>query len=307
MRLVGWLLILVSAGSTGCLGPWPGSMILPKPPTAQGGSIGIQGMEGRDVLSLNLGIIEVSPGDPYINEDLWKLVDESGHDLERKAILEENSLRAGTLGGQIPSEFQKLLTSPKTCVYHRVVQTRFGYPIKKPIGADYAQCQLELIRDGRLTTREYLEAEICMEITAEDAPDQKIRLKVIPTIRHGALEMEPRSVTHPSGFKHWEIIPKNNEESLGWLNFEMLLAPGEFGIIGCVMGEPASLGERAFLNRSKSFPMQRLLVVRAIRARADESAFLEEMDGPLPIASQAVSTAAAKPTVNPDAKNPPKP
>ncbi len=304
MRVVGWHLVFVCAAVSGCLGPWPGSLILPKPPVAHGGSIGIQGMDGRDVIALNIGIIEVSPGDPYINEELWKVVDESGHDLERKATLEENSLRAGTLGGQIPSEFQKLLVSSKSCVFHRLIQTRFGSPVRKSIGADYAQCNLDLIRDGRLTTREYLQSEIFLEVTAEDTPDKKIKLKVIPTIRHGELEMEPRTVTHPSGFKHWEIIPKHNEETLGWLNFDLELAQGEFAIIGCLMGHPESLGERAFLNRSKTYPMQRLLVLRAVRQKPDDNAFVEEGDGPLPIASQAVSTIAARAT---DAKQPPKP
>jgi len=295
MRILGWIWIGSALAMTGCLGPWPGSMILPKPPVAQGGTIGVQGLDGRDVIALNLGILEVTPGDTYINEDLWKLVDESGHDLERKAVLEENALRAGTLGGQIPSELQKLLTNPKSCVYHRLIQTRFGFPIRKPLGADYAVCELDLVRDGRLTTREYLQAEMFLELTAEEESDNRIRIKLIPTIRHGELEMEPKSVTHPSGFKHWEIIPKHNEESLGWLSFDLVLAPGEFGIIGCLLGHPESVGERIFLNRMKAYPMQRLLVFRAIRSKGKESVPLEESDGPLPIASQAVGTAPAKP------------
>ncbi len=112
MRILGWIWIGSAAGHDRCLGPWPGSMILPKPPVHREGQLG-SGLDGRDVIALNLGILEVTPGDTYINEDLWKLVDESGHDLERKAVLRKMPCGRVRWGGRSPRNCKSSSRIPK--------------------------------------------------------------------------------------------------------------------------------------------------------------------------------------------------
>jgi hypothetical protein len=294
MRIGSWLLVALLTGVCGCLGRWSEESILPKPPKALSGPLALQGISGKDAIRLEVSLLEFTPGDTYPNEEIWTLADESGQNLEKRAILDENGFRVATLGGQIPSELHRVIHSKRINPEPRAVQMRLGHSKQLQLGASYSECALDLVREGRSTTREYLRASLLLEVTPEEAEGNRIKLRVIPTVRHGEVEMEPKPVVHPSGYRHFEIIPRHNEDTLGWMGFDLNLASGEYGIIGCRLGHPESLGQMSFLNQQTQSPVQRLLLLRAVRHIGSTEESLEH-DGPLPIASQAAGVTRSAP------------
>lgn len=296
MRIGSWLLVALLANVTGCLGRWSETRILPNPPTplfsndkaakAITGPLALKGISGKDAVRLEISLLEFTPGDSYPNEKIWTLADESGQNLEQRAILEENGLRIGTLGGQIPSELYRVIHSKKINPEPRAVQMFLNQAKQLQLGANYSECAIDLVRDGRITSREYLRANLMLEITPEETGDKRLKLRVTPMVRYGEIEMEPRPVVHPSGYRHFEIVPRHTEDAFGWIGFDLHLGTGEYGIIGCGLGNPKSLGQLAFLNQQTQSPVQRMLLLRAIRhiSATEESA---DHEGPLPIASQA--------------------
>ncbi len=296
MRIVSWLLVALLANVSGCLGRLSEAGILPNAPPANlpnntptkgmMGPLALKGISGKDAVRLEISLLEFTPGDSYPNEKIWTLADESGQNLEQRAILEENGLRIGTLGGQIPSELHRVIHSTKINPEPRGVQMFLNQPKQLQLGANYSECTIDLVREGRITTREYLRPNLMLEIIPEETGDNRIKLKVTPLVRHGEIEMEPRPVVHPSGYRHFEIVPRHTEDALGWMGFELQLGKGEYGIIGCGLGNPQSLGQLAFLNQQTQSPVQRMLLLRAVRHNS-ATGELPDREGPLPIATQA--------------------
>src|SRR5262249_7149705 len=78
-----------------------------------------QGRSGPDVVQLEVALVERPLNDPYLSEDLWKLVDEHAVPPEREVVLNDNGFRAGKLGGVVPGELLDLLRSERSCANPR--------------------------------------------------------------------------------------------------------------------------------------------------------------------------------------------
>src|SRR5262249_27208234 len=108
-----------------------------------------QGPTGPDVVCMDVALIERPIGDPYLNDELWTSADEQGGALERKAVLDENGLRVGLIGGITPSRLLALLTSEQSSPSPRHIQLRAGNAKKFELGRKLAVCQFHLHQDSQ--------------------------------------------------------------------------------------------------------------------------------------------------------------
>src|SRR6266851_656740 len=86
------LFLLLAGPLTGCLTADP-----PRPISWLNHSSGYPSAPGPDLIHINVAILEVGVGDPYVNEELWTLADEQQLPPDRKALLRDNGVRIGQI------------------------------------------------------------------------------------------------------------------------------------------------------------------------------------------------------------------
>lgn len=245
----------------------------------------LSGVEGADAIIMAVSVIEVPLTDNYIGQELWALVDEQAVPLEAKANLAANGLRAGLLGGHPPSDFLALLTSEKTSVAPRQIQTRLAQPYS-PFPALKHETLRFTLRDGdQDESVEFSKAQCQWEVTCKPGEDRKLAVKVVPMLRHGEMLFEPHSVTDAEGVMSWQLAQRQEQEKYEGLAVEVDLAPSEYLVIGSTNKPGDSLGSSWLTQIDTERPVRHLLVIRV--ARHGQALKASAPDAPKPLALQA--------------------
>src|SRR5438874_10248217 len=82
--------------------------------------------DDKEVVQVDVALVEVPASDRFFQGDLWQFVDEQVVPLEKKAQLEENGFRVGQVGAKPPQELLELLTQNRTCPAPRRCELRAG-------------------------------------------------------------------------------------------------------------------------------------------------------------------------------------
>ena len=252
-----------------------------------------QGPTGPDVVQMDVALLERPVGDPYVNHGLWASADEQVVALERKAVLEDNGLRVGQIGGITPAQLQALLTSDKSCANARQHHFRAGATKELDVGPKLPACRFQLRQDSHTLPVELEQAACTLQIQPSLTKDGRTRLLFTPVIRHG----EPKLTFGPSADRaRWDLLEQRTTETYTSLAWEVTLAPNEYVIIGARADRPHTLGQRFFVRDDEPVPVQRLLVIRTNRAPVADVG--EEEEPPArkapSLAAQAVWSAAGK-------------
>ncbi len=248
-----------------------------------------QGPTGPDVVQMDVALIELPVGDPYLNRELWAAVDEQALALERKSVLEDNGLRVGVVAGIMPARLQALLTSDSTCANPRRHFFRAGTATALEVGPVRQVCRFYLTQDGEAMPVELGQARCTFEVRPSLTRDGKTRLTVTPRIEHG----ERRQAFQPSADRtRWEFLEQRSSETYTSLAWDVTLAPNEFVVVGARADRRDSLGQCFFVREDEPAPVQRLLVVRTNRPAASDLASAEE-DEPAPKRSPSLAAQAA--------------
>jgi hypothetical protein len=252
-RLV--LVLLLMAPLPGCL--TPASARLATRPLRSGD---LQGPVDLDVIQMNVAVLEVGVGDPYVNEDLWGLADEQQVPVEKKARLRENGFRVGQVRGITPPGLQSLLTSERNNPKPRLKQTRAGDACSLDLGPALAQCQCQVREDGRSTAVEMMNAQTGFEITPTLTPDGSVCLQFKPQIRAAGSPAQ-----RSSNLPLWMVLTQRPTRKFDNLTWDVILQPNEYVVVGGRLDQNGSLGHRTFLDLDEAKPVQRLLVIRTAR------------------------------------------
>ncbi|MGE3806296.1 MAG: hypothetical protein AB7K24_16630 [Gemmataceae bacterium] len=255
----GWLLIcaLLASMLAGCLST---SSVRPKNWFER--LRPFQGPTGPDVVTMDIAILDCPLGDHYINQELWSRADEQVIELERKALLEENGLRVGQVGGIAPAELQALLTSERTNGKPRRIMLHAGHSTTIELGPPLPVCNIDVHAEGKDRALGIVEAECQFEVTPSLSKDGRTRLHFAPKIQHGAAALIPRPAADRSCWEYRSQRPTETFTTLGW---EVTLAPNEYVIIGGRYDRPGTLGHEFFLRKDGT-PAQKLIVIRTGRS-----------------------------------------
>ncbi len=224
------------------------------------------GPTGSDVVQMDVAFLERPVGDPIINKELWILADEQAIPLERKAELEENGFRVGQLGGIKPAALQNLLTSERSCINPRRLSLHAGNPTSLVLGAQIPLCRFQIKQVGQPTAVSLEQAECSLNVVPSLTNDGCVRLQFTPQVRHGETTHSPWAVDDRSG---WILHNDKAAETYSALTWEITLSPNHYVIVGARAERPETLGYQCFLRRNEPVPVQRLLVIRAYRARTE--------------------------------------
>jgi hypothetical protein len=239
-------------------------------------------------IDLYVAVAERPVGDRYLNRGLWEFADEQTpfeHDLDRKSQIDQNGFRVGLLGGTPDGPFQNLL-SGRNCPDPRCVRILAGNPTSIQVGGVWSSCSFQLVRKGREEPVELQQAECRLQVLPHLDGENKVRLEITPMVRHGDQQKMPRAVQDPDGSRRWDVQVRRPEEVYGWMSWTLSLAPGDYAIIGGHMDRPESLGRRMFLFTQAEAPVQRVVVLRAMRSGGPTAN--KKREGPQPLAARAL-------------------
>jgi hypothetical protein len=255
-RRVAGVLALLAGALAGCFTGQPERSL------SRLGPAGLGGPAGEDVVQIDVALVERPLGDRYVNGELWELADEQGVTLERKAVLEENGFRVGQVGGLPPVGLQALLTSPRSCPDPHRLAVRAGNPTAVTLGPVWKACRFEVRQGAAAVGVELADAQCLLEIVPTLTDDGRTTLRFTPHVRHGQPRMVPQAAQGPDGWRRWECVARQAEETYAALSWELTVAPNEYVVVGTHLNKPDTLAQRCFTDAG----VQRLLVLRTGRA-----------------------------------------
>ncbi len=218
----------------------------------------LQGSAGPDVVRMQLALLEMPAGDPYLNRELWDLADEEGLPLDRKALLQDNGFRIGQVGGLTPSRLQRLLESEKSCISARWIELRPGTPKEVQLGPALPACRY-LVQGGKAEEVNVEQAQCLLVVVPALTAGGRTTLRFTPQVRHGEIRHVPCPAPDHSGFV---LVPQQPTEDYPGLGWEVTLAANEYVVVGGRFDAPETLGHQCFVRDGETPPVQRLLVIR---------------------------------------------
>jgi hypothetical protein len=225
---------------------------------------------------IEVALIERPLDDRYLNQEIWKHTDEFVT-FEKRSILEENGFRIGQMVGATPEGFQNLLLSKRSCSNPGMMMMPLGQMQPIYLGPVLGHTSYELNIGNQKQEVEFDQARYCLELVPTLTPDGKTKLSFVPKVENGEQVLPFRASPEESSWTFKIERANKRYAELGW---EVLLAPGEFLLIGGRVERENSLGRRAFEQDDDAKSVQRLLVLRNVRALSSldlEQANLEEM------------------------------
>jgi hypothetical protein len=242
---------------------------------------------------METALLEGPAGAPFFNEGLWTLADDQVVDLDRKALLQANGLRVGQVGGLTPAGLQALLTSDRSCINPRFIQTHAERSTRLSVGPPLPECRFQIRQDEPPAPVQLKQAECTLVVVPSLMPGGQVRLRFTPEVLHG----QPFVLPQPADRAGWVLGKQQPTESFAGLSWEVTLAPNEYVVVGGRYDRPETLGHAFFIRAGERPPRQRLLVIRTARPAAgllaDLSPPTEATDSPSPPLAQQ----AAWPTV----------
>ena len=247
------------------------------------------GPTGPDAVFIEYAVIERPAGSAAINRDAWNSIDEQVLSSETRALLSENGLRVGIVGGMLSSDLEGFLANPKSTIGHRQRRLYAGNPAVLTLNGPVPQSEFQMlgVLNGSPTSINLEQAKFALSITPEQAANGRIKLTCVPEVEY-------------QDKKHWT---PPGAAGMGWLNnkpvdkftalaFEANLSPREYLVVGAFHERGPWLGNQLFGGLNGQEKVQRLIVIRTGRATEDESKILPigrlpNGDGIVPIASQA--------------------
>jgi hypothetical protein len=220
-----------------------------------------------DAAALKYVLIERPAGGPEINRQVWDRIDELVLPFETQSILQEAGLRVGVASESTPGPLRKMIDDPRTGRGYRFRTFSLDKPAPLLV-SDVLPHAAFTIPSGDDGTTKFArdEAALGFEVTVRDGPDGKVLVKLVPHARY-------RDPGH--------LVPTaDGERDVGTehfpaAGFEVALSPTEFLVVGTDSYREGTFGHAALTGPRDDRQVQRLLVLRAGRTRA-------EREGPLP-------------------------
>lgn len=212
---------------------------------------------GSNLVQLDVALLERPIGDPYLNQELWEATDEQVVSLEQRAVVEDNGFRVGQIVGTAPGQFQALLTSERCCVNPRRRLLQTGAPATLNLGSTLGNARFKARLAGLSEEFSLEKAAFLLEVTPTPAKEGKIRLVIKPQVQHGDLIPDFKA----SDRSGWSMQIDRPTRSFPGLEWEVVLGPNEYLVIGALFADRGTFGFQAFVQTEHP-PLQRLLVLR---------------------------------------------
>jgi hypothetical protein len=232
-------------------------------------------------------------GDPVVNDDVWREIDELCLAPEERRRLEANGLRAGVISGPLPLPLEQRLQlgeKPPTVqgsqtvdleheplTRQRQLRTRGGRRANIIVmGERQRRNELSVLlrSDDGVRGRTYRQVMGLFATKAFPLGDGGVRLELTPELEHGEAQ---KRFTPGEGMFKVEFGPPH--EVLDQLRATVQLAPGQILAVTTFPKRPGTLGHHFFTEHDGDATQQKMLLVRLAQceydARFDEAPAVE--------------------------------
>ena len=248
---------------------------------------GIGGPSGPDAVFIEYAVVERPAGNAAMNRHVWKHIDELVIPSETRALLAENGLRCGIVGGLLPSELEGMIQNPRSTLGHRERRLYVNNPAAITLAGPFAQAEYQVRAsvDGNESTVRFEQAKFSMNFTPGHGGVGRIVLKCVPEV-----EFHDKKRWTPTGAAGEAWTNQKPVERYQGLSFEVSLSPREFLVIGSDFDRGKWLGNQIFTDTAGNEKVQRLLIIRTghlASAEPRQPAKTAPQDGVIPLALQA--------------------
>lgn len=214
---------------------------------------------GRDMVVIEVALLECPLGDPYINQEVWRFADELVVGPEHQAALEDNGFRVAQVGGIVPDELQELLTSKRSNVNPRQRQIPVGQSAALNLGPTLPVLQCTIRENGEPHSVDLEQALCQLMVVPRYTDDGKIHLHFTPQVEYGERVTTYQPAPDGTG---WAMQIERPHKSFPALDGDVTLAANQYLVVGARFDQRQSLGCASFVQADPSDPVQRLLVLR---------------------------------------------
>lgn len=221
-------------------------------------------------------------GDPEVNEELWREVDEQEFRPELRRRLARNGFRAGLLDGQIPLALSRLLelegkqapTAEGNQINVADIDWRRPVVRHLPIRAGrrneiiasgvYEKLPVLVRESDSLGGKNYYQAQAIFAIRMSPRSNGQVRLDLVPELHHD----QPRQrFVGSQGV--WSLEAGRPRRAFDDLGLSATLSPGCMLLLSSLPNRPGSLGHHFFTDEEDQLE-QKLLVVRLAQTKHDD-------------------------------------
>jgi len=246
-------------------------------------------------ISLEVTFVRCDADDLELREEIWRHVDEQVLDDTRRRTLNANGLRAGVVTGHLPAEFATRLAAsseePADVAGVDPARARRLLNLLPGRGGDLVTAHRlpSLVifeqRDGEVRGATFHDATPQFTLDARPAADGRIRLELVPEVKHGPVE---KSWAGEDGVFRLETGQRRHR--MDHLGIDVTVPAGGLLIVGCAGEAAASVGDGLLRDQDDGDRGGvRLIAIRPL-ARSTDPAFAEpaeparDDDGPrLPV------------------------
>lgn len=221
---------------------------------------------------LEIVFIRADEHDATWQEDLWNLADEQALDGGLRRRIAANGLRAGLLNGHLPPELAARLepAAPpadpgelpadeveRPAIVRRLLNLLPGRD-NEVVAATKLDELIVFEHDGNeVHGGTYRDATTTFALKAWPTADGRVRVELVPTIKHGPLE---RSWVGEEGA--FRLETGQRREPLDRLTVAATIPPGGTLLVGAAGDSSSSVGDAFFLDRAEGRHARRLLAIR---------------------------------------------
>jgi hypothetical protein len=213
---------------------------------------------------IEIAILECPIRDEYINEQIWKRVDELiVADSDRRGALDENGFRVGQLVGPMPSELQEKLLDKQCCANPRAMIFAADRTMPIMLGSLLPESAYDIVRQKRRTEVSLDQVRYGLDVTAQFTSDGKTKLTFIPSVENGEAILPFEAMPDR---QRWEMRTGRASLKYPELSWDVTLAPNQYFIAGTRIERERTLGQASFIQIGGAASVQRLLVIRNCRS-----------------------------------------
>lgn len=268
-----WLCACLIAGAAGC------RALVPLPDDASGRPDAAAGdttsRPAPRTIPVEVVFVRYADTDADFDADLWHEVDELAIDDGLRRRLAANGLRAGIVTGSLPPRLAARLLPDRAApaaadavaadapLTHRLLRLLPGRRSEILVSSGIDELVLLEERDGQVRGGTFRDAAGILELKVRPAADGRVRVEVVPEIRHGPLE---RAWVGADGMFRMEAGQRRHRRDDLALGLD--LREGDLLVVAGG-GSAATLGDALLRDHGGDRATSRLLVVRPLGRAVD--------------------------------------
>lgn len=228
-------------------------------------------------------------GDEDDLDEIWSEVDEQVLPSETRRSLNENGLRAGLIGSQLPNKLQQLLESQQeradevqrmpsgegdeVATQQRRIHSRAGHRAEIVATGDLEEAVVLMNDDGKVRGKRYADAQSTFSLRTFPQGDGSVEIELTPEVHYGVAKARWR------GFEgSFKMETSREREVFAKQRIKATLSPGQTFIVS---GDDAGLGRLFFSDTSTEGDERRVLLLRLAQTQHDDLFAPDQLQTPL--------------------------